>query len=168
MGTPPWLALKDGRLSSLLPPAEGMVNFQSPEPFSTRTLCWGNNPSPRLRGTLVWKSGESRENLHTGKRVKVLSLSLASPPAQVNFVACQLFALFAAFWFRIYMSPGKTSPDVRHAFVTIFGIYFVIFCFGWWVWASEILIFCNSGVLWPYSWHFPGTEERNVFTPIVE
>jgi lysophospholipid acyltransferase 1/2 len=46
-------------------------------------------------------------------------------------VACQLFALFAAFWFRIYLHPGKTSSQVRHAFATILGIYFVIFCFGW-------------------------------------
>ncbi|XP_064219099.1 lysophospholipid acyltransferase 1 isoform X2 [Aotus nancymaae] len=52
-------------------------------------------------------------------------------PAYVNFVACQLVALFAAFWFRIYLRPGKTSSDVRHAVATIFGIYFVIFCFGW-------------------------------------
>ena len=52
-------------------------------------------------------------------------------PVQVNFVACQLSALCAAFWFRLYLSPGETSPAVRHAFATIFGIYFVIFCFGW-------------------------------------
>ena len=68
---------------------------------------------------------------------------------QVNFVACQLVALCAAFWFRIYLSPGKTSPLARHSFATIFGIYFVIFCFGWWVGASSILIviigvFCGS------------------------
>nr|XP_021521040.1 lysophospholipid acyltransferase 1 [Aotus nancymaae] len=60
-----------------------------------------------------------------------LSELLGIPLDQVNFVACQLVALFAAFWFRIYLRPGKTSSDVRHAVATIFGIYFVIFCFGW-------------------------------------
>ncbi|XP_064409556.1 lysophospholipid acyltransferase 1 isoform X1 [Latimeria chalumnae] len=56
---------------------------------------------------------------------------LGVPLDQVNFVACQLFALLAAFWFRIYLSPSNTSCTVRHAVVTLFGIYFVIFCFGW-------------------------------------
>nr|XP_037861672.1 lysophospholipid acyltransferase 1 isoform X2 [Chlorocebus sabaeus] len=60
-----------------------------------------------------------------------LSELLGIPLDQVNFVVCQLVALFAAFWFRIYLRPGTTSSDVRHAVATIFGIYFVIFCFGW-------------------------------------
>lgn len=50
---------------------------------------------------------------------------------QINFVACQLFALLAAFWFRIYLSPSHASSAVRHAFATLFGIYFAVFCFGW-------------------------------------
>ncbi|XP_042841553.1 lysophospholipid acyltransferase 1 isoform X5 [Panthera tigris] len=65
----------------------------------------------------------------------------------VNFVACQLFALFAAFWFRIYLSPGKTSPDVRHAFATIFGIYFVIFCFGWYSVHLFVLVLMCYGIM---------------------
>ncbi|KAM3873444.1 lysophospholipid acyltransferase 1 [Diretmus argenteus] len=60
------------------------------------------------------------------------------PLDQVNFLVCQLFALAAAFWFRLYLSPGHASPLVRHAVATLFGISFVIFCFGWY--SAHILI----------------------------
>uniref|UniRef100_A0A3B5MKJ5 Membrane bound O-acyltransferase domain containing 1 n=1 Tax=Xiphophorus couchianus TaxID=32473 RepID=A0A3B5MKJ5_9TELE len=50
---------------------------------------------------------------------------------QVNFLACQLFALLAAFWFRLYLSPNHASPMVRHAVATLLGIAFLLFCFGW-------------------------------------
>ncbi|XP_043764361.1 lysophospholipid acyltransferase 1 isoform X2 [Cervus elaphus] len=76
-----------------------------------------------------------------------LSELLGIPLDQVNFVACQLFALFAAFWFRLYLSPGKTSPDVRHAFATIFGIYFVIFCFGWYSVHLFVLVLMCYGIM---------------------
>uniref|UniRef100_A0A8C6DUE6 Membrane bound O-acyltransferase domain containing 1 n=1 Tax=Moschus moschiferus TaxID=68415 RepID=A0A8C6DUE6_MOSMO len=76
-----------------------------------------------------------------------LSELLGIPLDQVNFVACQLFALFAAFWFRLYLSPGKTSPDVRHAFATIFGIYFVIFCFGWYSVHLFVLVLTCYGIM---------------------
>ncbi|ETE68526.1 Lysophospholipid acyltransferase 1, partial [Ophiophagus hannah] len=49
----------------------------------------------------------------------------------INFVACQLCALLAAFWFRLYLRPNQTNSAVRHAFATILGIYFALFCFGW-------------------------------------
>ena len=102
---------------------------------------------PSLRCTLTWESETCQEHSPTGPTIKVFFSLLFS--LQVNFVACQLVALCAAFWFRIYLSPGKTSPLARHSFATIFGIYFVIFCFGWWVGASSILIviigvFCGS------------------------
>ncbi|TKC37283.1 hypothetical protein EI555_010943 [Monodon monoceros] len=76
-----------------------------------------------------------------------LSELLGIPLDQVNFVACQLFALFAAFWFRSYLSPGKTSPDVRHAFATILGIYFVIFCFGWYSVHLFVLVLMCYGIM---------------------
>ncbi|XP_034285136.1 lysophospholipid acyltransferase 1 [Pantherophis guttatus] len=53
------------------------------------------------------------------------------PLEQVNFVACQLCALLAAFWFRLYLRPSQANSSVRHAFATILGIYFALFCFGW-------------------------------------
>lgn len=53
--------------------------------------------------------------------------------AQVNFVACQLFALLMAVWFRIYLHPSKTSPFIRHVVATLLGFYLALFCFGWWV-----------------------------------
>lgn len=49
----------------------------------------------------------------------------------MNFLACQLFALAAAFWFRLYLSPSHANPLVRHAVATLLGIAFLIFCFGW-------------------------------------
>ncbi|XP_056142233.1 lysophospholipid acyltransferase 1 [Lampris incognitus] len=60
------------------------------------------------------------------------------PLDQVNFLACQVFALGAAFWFRLYLSPSHASPLVRHAVATLFGISFLIFCFGWY--SAHILI----------------------------
>lgn len=50
---------------------------------------------------------------------------------QVNFLACQLFALVAAFWFRLCLSPNRASPVLRHAVATLLGIAFLLFCFGW-------------------------------------
>uniref|UniRef100_A0A3Q3WT53 Uncharacterized protein n=1 Tax=Mola mola TaxID=94237 RepID=A0A3Q3WT53_MOLML len=50
---------------------------------------------------------------------------------QVNFVACQLFALLMAVWFRIYLHPSKTSPFIRHVVATLLGFYLALFCFGW-------------------------------------
>ncbi|XP_029599398.1 lysophospholipid acyltransferase 1 isoform X1 [Salmo trutta] len=62
------------------------------------------------------------------------------PLDQVNFLACQVFALGAAFWFRFYLSPHFTSPVVRHAVATLFGLSFVIFCFGWYAVHISILV----------------------------
>ncbi|MEJ1284644.1 membrane bound O-acyltransferase domain containing 1 [Cricetulus griseus] len=76
-----------------------------------------------------------------------LSQLLGIPLDQVNFVACQLFALSAAFWFRIYLHPGKASPEVRHALATILGIYFVVFCFGWYAVHLFVLVLMCYGVM---------------------
>ncbi|XP_068999297.1 lysophospholipid acyltransferase 1 [Embiotoca jacksoni] len=84
----------------------------------------------------------------TGSRwLQPVSECLGFPLDQVNFLACQLFALAAAFWFRLYLSPGHASPLVRHAVATLLGIAFLIFCFGWYsahiltvVFASYLLI----------------------------
>ncbi|XP_076008707.1 lysophospholipid acyltransferase 1 [Genypterus blacodes] len=72
---------------------------------------------------------------------------LGFPLDQVNFLACQLFALAAAFWFRLYLCPKHASPLVRHAVATLFGVSFLIFCFGWYaahivaaVFASYLII----------------------------
>ncbi|KAF3691708.1 Lysophospholipid acyltransferase 1 [Channa argus] len=53
------------------------------------------------------------------------------PLDQVNFLACQLFALVAAFWFRLYLTPSHANPLVKHAVAALLGIAFLIFCFGW-------------------------------------
>ncbi|MBZ3884115.1 Lysophospholipid acyltransferase 1 [Sciurus carolinensis] len=65
----------------------------------------------------------------------------------VNFVACQLFALLAALWFRIYLHPSKSSSQVRHAFATMLGIYFVIFCFGWYSLHLFMLVLMCYGIM---------------------
>ncbi|KAG9479186.1 hypothetical protein GDO78_012718 [Eleutherodactylus coqui] len=51
--------------------------------------------------------------------------------SQVNFVACQLFALVTAVWFRTYLSPRKSHATIRHGIATIIGVYLAVFCFGW-------------------------------------
>ncbi|XP_072317218.1 lysophospholipid acyltransferase 1 [Eucyclogobius newberryi] len=66
-----------------------------------------------------------------------LSEYLSFPVDQLNFMASQLFALAAAFWFRLYLSPTHTNPLVRHAVATLFGVAILIFCFGWY--ASHML-----------------------------
>ncbi|KAF0024033.1 hypothetical protein F2P81_024663 [Scophthalmus maximus] len=53
------------------------------------------------------------------------------PLDQVNFVVCQLCALLSAFWFRLFLHPSKTSPFIRHVVATLLGLYFALFCFGW-------------------------------------
>ncbi|XP_069028615.1 lysophospholipid acyltransferase 2b isoform X2 [Embiotoca jacksoni] len=53
------------------------------------------------------------------------------PLDQVNFVVCQLCALISAFWFRLFLHPSKTSPFIRHMVATLLGLYFALFCFGW-------------------------------------
>ncbi|MFT7816148.1 lysophospholipid acyltransferase 1-like [Arapaima gigas] len=66
---------------------------------------------------------------------------LAIPLDQVNFLACQIFALVAAFWFRLYLSPRHTRPVIRHAVATLLGAAFVIFCFGWYSIHIFVLVF---------------------------
>ncbi|XP_041041095.1 lysophospholipid acyltransferase 1 isoform X2 [Carcharodon carcharias] len=68
----------------------------------------------------------------TGSRLlHPLSILFNVPLDQVNFAVCQSFALFAAFWFRLYLSPSRAGAIVRHVVITMIGIYFAIFCFGW-------------------------------------
>ncbi|XP_053914859.1 lysophospholipid acyltransferase 1 isoform X3 [Cuculus canorus] len=76
-----------------------------------------------------------------------LSALLGIPLDQINFVACQLFALLAAFWFRIYLGPSHASSAVRHAFATLFGIYFAVFCFGWYSIHLFVLVMMNYGIM---------------------
>ncbi|KAM4685329.1 lysophospholipid acyltransferase 1 isoform 3-T3 [Amazona ochrocephala] len=76
-----------------------------------------------------------------------LSGLLGIPLDQINFVACQLFALLAAFWFRVYLGPSHASSAVRHAFATLFGIYFAVFCFGWYSIHLFVLVMMNYGIM---------------------
>ncbi|XP_068093066.1 lysophospholipid acyltransferase 1 [Hyperolius riggenbachi] len=68
----------------------------------------------------------------TGSTVLLpVSELLHMPLEQVNFVACQLFALVVAVWFRTYLSASHAHPTVRHVFATLIGAYLAVFCFGW-------------------------------------
>lgn len=68
----------------------------------------------------------------TGSTVLLpLSHAVQLPIDQVNFVACQLFALLAAIWFRTYLHSSKTSSLIRHVVATLLGLYLALFCFGW-------------------------------------
>ncbi|XP_077382550.1 lysophospholipid acyltransferase 1 isoform X2 [Festucalex cinctus] len=65
------------------------------------------------------------------------------PITVVNFVACQLFALLSAFWFRLYLSPEQSSPLARHAVATLLGVTFIIFCFGWYSAHLLLMVLAN-------------------------
>ncbi|KAA0702928.1 Lysophospholipid acyltransferase 1 [Triplophysa tibetana] len=60
-----------------------------------------------------------------------LSDLVGVPLDQVNFIVCQVFGLAAAVWFRLYLTPQFTTPEVRHAFAALIGASFITFCFGW-------------------------------------
>ncbi|KAG7270965.1 hypothetical protein CRUP_017069 [Coryphaenoides rupestris] len=64
-----------------------------------------------------------------------------------GFPLDQVFALGAAFWFRLYLGPRHASPLVRHAVATLFGIAFVIFCFGWYSVHILILVLLSYTVI---------------------
>ncbi|XP_039637680.1 lysophospholipid acyltransferase 2b isoform X1 [Perca fluviatilis] len=75
---------------------------------------------------------ESRSTACTGSSLLQPVSELTNLPLdQVNFVVCQLCALLSAFWFRLFLHPSKTSPFIRHAVATLLGLYFALFCFGW-------------------------------------
>lgn len=57
-------------------------------------------------------------------------------------MACQLFALLAAVWFRTYLRASRTSSFIRHVVATLLGLYLALFCFGWY--ALHFLV--QSGV----------------------
>ncbi|XP_073781373.1 lysophospholipid acyltransferase 1 isoform X1 [Danio rerio] len=69
------------------------------------------------------------------------------PLDQVNFIACQLFGLAAAFWFRLYLSPQRATPEVRHAVAAILGASSVMFCFGWYAVHIFILVLACYGIM---------------------
>lgn len=48
----------------------------------------------------------------------------------VNFLICQISALFLASLFRSFLHPSKVSCEVRHAFALSLGLAFGYFCFG--------------------------------------
>nr|XP_057909593.1 lysophospholipid acyltransferase 1 [Doryrhamphus excisus] len=76
-----------------------------------------------------------------------VSEHLGFPLDQVNFLACQLFALAAAFWFRLYLSPRHSNPLVRHAVATLLGMAFLIFCFGWYSALIVIVVLGNYVII---------------------
>lgn len=49
---------------------------------------------------------------------------------QMNFLVCQLLALFFASFFRSYLHTSKVTTNLRHAFGLTLGLYFGYFCFG--------------------------------------
>lgn len=49
---------------------------------------------------------------------------------QVNFIICQISALFLASLFRSVLHPSKVNSTVRHIVALIIGLVFGYFCFG--------------------------------------
>ncbi|XP_032591473.1 lysophospholipid acyltransferase 1 isoform X2 [Drosophila grimshawi] len=48
----------------------------------------------------------------------------------VNFLICQILALFLASLFRSWLHPSRVSYEVRHVFALSLGLAFGYFCFG--------------------------------------
>ncbi|XP_031641002.1 lysophospholipid acyltransferase 1 [Contarinia nasturtii] len=48
----------------------------------------------------------------------------------INFLVCQILALFFASFFRSYLHTSKVTTNIRHAFGLTLGLYFGYFCFG--------------------------------------
>uniref|UniRef100_A0A9J8BMM0 Membrane bound O-acyltransferase domain containing 1 n=2 Tax=Cyprinus carpio TaxID=7962 RepID=A0A9J8BMM0_CYPCA len=69
------------------------------------------------------------------------------PLDQVNFIACQVFGLAVAFWFRLCLNPQRNTPEVRHAVATIIGASFITFCFGWYAIHVFILVLACYGIM---------------------
>lgn len=49
---------------------------------------------------------------------------------QVNFLVCQVLALFFASFFRSYLHPSNVAAGIRHAFGLTLGLLFGYICFG--------------------------------------
>ncbi|XP_069764066.1 lysophospholipid acyltransferase 1 isoform X2 [Narcine bancroftii] len=97
----------------------------------------------------------------TGSRVlHPLSVFLNVPLDQVNFAVCQLFALLAAFGFRLYLSPSRAGPVVRHVVMTMIGICLAIFCFGWYsfVAAMGYLTVCQISRVYIFNYGLLSTD----------
>ncbi|XP_052003685.1 lysophospholipid acyltransferase 1-like [Xyrauchen texanus] len=75
------------------------------------------------------------------------------PLDQVNFIACQVFGLAAAFWFRLYLNPKHASIEIRHAVAALFGASIIMFCFGWYAVHIFILVLACYGIMLKASLH---------------
>lgn len=60
----------------------------------------------------------------------LLDFFLFSFILQINFLVCQILALFFASFFRSYLHTSKVTTNIRHAFGLTLGLYFGYFCFG--------------------------------------
>lgn len=49
---------------------------------------------------------------------------------QMNFVMSQIMALLLSTLYRTMLHPSKTSPQVRHTFGLVIGLFMGYFCFG--------------------------------------
>ncbi|XP_043117513.1 lysophospholipid acyltransferase 1 [Puntigrus tetrazona] len=76
-----------------------------------------------------------------------VSDQLGVPLDQVNFIACQVFGLAVATWFRLFLNPQRTTSEVRHAVATIIGASFIMFCFGWYAIHVFILVLACYGIM---------------------
>ncbi|XP_056619441.1 lysophospholipid acyltransferase 1 isoform X2 [Triplophysa dalaica] len=82
-----------------------------------------------------------------------LSDLVGVPLDQVNFIVCQVFGLAAAVWFRLYLTPQFTTPEVRHAVAALLGASFITFCFGWYAVHVFILVLACYGIILKASIH---------------
>jgi len=60
-----------------------------------------------------------------------ISAKIGLPVDQLNFLACQLFALFLSYPFRRLLHPATVGPVLRHLVSTFVGLGMAYFCFGY-------------------------------------
>uniref|UniRef100_A0A8C8A0P0 Membrane bound O-acyltransferase domain containing 1 n=1 Tax=Oryzias sinensis TaxID=183150 RepID=A0A8C8A0P0_9TELE len=97
----------------------------------------------------------------TGSKLLLpVSEYLGFPLDQVNFIACQLFGLAVAFWFRLYLKPSHFNPLVRHTVATLLGVTFLVFCFGWYsmVTAMGYLTVCQVSRVFIFNYGVLSTD----------
>uniref|UniRef100_A0A8C1X5I2 MBOA1 acyltransferase n=2 Tax=Cyprinus carpio TaxID=7962 RepID=A0A8C1X5I2_CYPCA len=85
----------------------------------------------------------------------------------VNFIACQVFGLAVAFWFRLCLNPQRNTPEVRHAVATIIGASFITFCFGWYAIHVFILVLACYGIMIKSNVNIKFTLSSLIFSPLM-
>jgi len=75
--------------------------------------------------------------LNLAHKHDVLMNTVVDVVSQINFLACQLFALTLGFPYRTVLGPHQTSPATRHLVQILVGVPLAYFCFGRYITADR-------------------------------